>query len=144
MASRNFTNLARALARAQINFESDAFKAVLVTAAPDETAFDSWTARSQITGEHAATGGYAAGGFGVTATVGALDAANNRQDVTFAPAATPSYSNSTLSALGCIIYKSTGVAANDIPVCFIDFGGTVSSVNGNFSVTFSTPLRIAA
>lgn len=32
MASRNFTNLARALARAQINFESDAFKAVLVTA----------------------------------------------------------------------------------------------------------------
>lgn len=143
MASSNFRNLPRALALGQIDFSTGAFKAILVTAVPSETELDTWLDRADVTTEHAATGGYTAGGFAVTASVGAVDTTNNRVDVTFS-VTNPVYSGSTLSAVGCIVYLSTGVAANDLLVSFVDFGSTVSSTNGDYSVTFSTPLRIAA
>ena len=37
MASANFTNLTDHLAKAAINFSSDTFKAILVTAVPSES-----------------------------------------------------------------------------------------------------------
>ncbi|MEI2422019.1 hypothetical protein V6O07_17205, partial [Arthrospira platensis SPKY2] len=104
MASQNFTNLPDHLARARINFATDTFKAVLVSSIPTEANLDAWAFRSAITNEVAATGGYTAGGFDVTASVGSVDTTNNRVPVTFS-AAIPTYSSSTISAVGCIIYK---------------------------------------
>lgn len=141
MASTNFSNITDHLARAAVNYASDTFKAVLVTSVPTEGNFDSWINRSDVTNEHAATGGYTTGGFSVTASVGAVDTTNNRVPVTFT-CASPTYSSATLSAAGCIIYKSTGTSSTDKLLHFVDFGSNVSSTNGNFTVTFSTPLYI--
>ena len=141
MSSANFTNLTDHLARARINFATDTFKAALVSSIPTEANLDAWDFRNDITNEVAATGGYTAGGFDVTASVGAVDTTNNRTPVTFS-AASPTYTNSTITAVGCIIYKSTGNAAADPIAHYVDFDGTVSSTNGNFTISFSTPLYI--
>jgi hypothetical protein len=143
MASRNFTNLADHLARARINFGSDSFKGILVTSVPTESNLDTWDFRNDITNEVAATGGYTAGGFAVTASVGTVDAANDRVAVTFS-AASPTYTSSTISARGVIVYKDTGTASDSPLAHFVDFGETVASTNGNFTVTFTTPLYINA
>ena len=142
MASANFTNLADALARAQINFASDSFKVLLVSSAPSATNLDTWVNRSDVTNE--ATGsGYTAGGVAVTATVGAVDTTNNRVPVTFADLS-PMLATATVSAVGGYIYKNTGNAATDRLVQWVDFGGTVSSTSGAFNVDFTTPLYINA
>ena len=143
MASANFRNLPVALAKAQIDFSTATFKALLVTAVPSESNLDTWVDRADVTTEHAASGAYTTGGFAVTASVGAVDTANNRVDITFA-ASNPVFTESTISAAGAIVYVSTGVAANDLLVAFVDFGATVESTNGDYSVTFSSPLRITA
>jgi hypothetical protein len=142
MASANFRNVTQALAKAQINFSTGAFKALLVTAVPNASALDTWIDRADVTGEHAASGGYTTGGFDVTASVAAVDTVNDCTDVTFS-VTNPVYTAATISAVGCIIYLSTGVAANDLLCCFVDFGGTVASVASTYDVTFSSALRIA-
>lgn len=142
MASANFRNLADHLAKAAINFSTGSFKCLLVSAVPSETNLDSWVNRSDVTTEVTGTG-YTAGGVAVTATVGTLDTTNNRQSVTFGNLS-PGWTSATISAVGAIIYLSTGTSTTDKLVQFVDFGGTVASTNGNYSVTFSTPLYINA
>jgi len=140
MASANFTNLPDHLAKGAINFATASFKCMLMTAVPSETNLDAWVNRSDVTGEATGTG-YTAGGVAVTATVSAVDTTNNRVSITFSNLA-PGWTSSTISAAAAIVYLSTGVAANDKLITMVDFGGTVSSTNGNYSVTFSTPLYI--
>lgn len=67
MASANFTRLTHSLATGAINYGSDTFKAMLVTSIPSESNLDTWEDRADVTVEHAATGGYTAGGFNATA-----------------------------------------------------------------------------
>ena len=142
MASANFRNVALAIASASINFGTDSFKALLVTSFPNEAALDTWQNRADVTGEHAASGGYVAGGFNVTVSSMTLNTTDNRLEITFS-APDPTYENVTLSGVvGCIIYKSTGNAANDLLVSAVDFGSAKGVTGGNFRVTFSTPLLI--
>jgi hypothetical protein len=140
MASSNFLNLTDHLAKAAINFSTDSFKCLLVSSVPSEANLDAWVNRSDVTNEITGTG-YTAGGVAVTATVGAVDTTNNRVAITFGNLS-PGWTSATLTALGAIIYKSTGTSSTDKLVQFVDFSGSVSSTNGNFSVTFSTPLYI--
>ena len=141
MASTNFTHLCEHLANARINFATDTFKAVIVSSVPTEANLDAWDFLNDVTNEIAAGGEYVAGGFAVTAAVGAVDAANNRVAVTFT-AASPTYTNSTITGVGCIIYKDTTVAATSPVAHFVDWLGTVTSTNGNFTATFTTPLYV--
>lgn len=141
MASANFRNLPDHLARAAVNFASDSFKVLLVSSVPSEANLDAWVNRSDVTNEVTGTG-YAAGGVAVTATVGAVDTTNNRVGVTFGNLA-PGWTG-TITAVGAIIYKSTGTASTDKLVQFVDFGGTVSSTAAAYNVTFSAPLYINA
>lgn len=143
MASANFRNFVKDLANGVHNFTAGTYKAMLVTAVPDETALDGWDFRNDVTSEHAATGGYTAGGFTVTAAV-ALDTSNNRATVTFT-AANPTLTNVTLAGVvGCIIYRSVGTAATDPLVSFVDFLSTKGVTAGNFTVSFTSPLYINA
>jgi hypothetical protein len=142
MPSANFRNLPDHLARAAINFGTASFKCLLLSSVPSEANLDAWVDRADVTGEVTGTG-YTAGGVAVTCTVGAVDTTNNRVPVTFANLA-PGWTGSTISAAAAIVYQDTGVAANDRLVTMVDFGGTVSSTAGNYSVTFSTPLYINA
>lgn len=140
MASANFLSLTDSLARGNVNFATDSFKGLLVSALPDETALDTWEDRADVTGEISGTG-YTAGGVALTLTVGSVDTTNNRIPITITDLA-PGWTSATLSAVGLIIYKTTGVAANDKLVSVVDFGGTVSCTAGNFSVDFTAPLYI--
>lgn len=140
MASSNFLALTDHLARAGINFAADSFKMLLVSAAPSEANLDTWANRSDVSNEVSGAG-YTAGGVAIALTVGSLDSANNRLAITAANLA-PGWTSATITAVGAIIYKSTGNAATDKLVAFVDFGGTVSSTNGNFVINFSAPLYI--
>lgn len=140
MASSNFLALTDHLARAGINFAADSFKVLLVSAAPSEANLDAWANRSDVSNEVTGTG-YTAGGVAIALTVGSVDAANNRLAITPANLA-PGWTGATITAVGAVIFKSTGNAATDKLVTFVDFGGTVSSTNGNYAITFSAPLYI--
>ena len=141
MASANFTNLPRAFAKGDIDFDINTFKVLLVTALPSETNLDAWANRSDVTNEVANGNGYATGGIAQAFTLDALDTTNNRQSITYTNI-TNGWTASTFSAVGAIIYKNSGNAATDTLLHLIDFGGTVTCSNGNFSITYSTPFYI--
>jgi len=147
MPSKNFTNLSQHVAKAAIDFSAVTVKALLInTTIPTEANLDAWINRSDVSNEHAASGGYAAGGFDCDTVVGAVDATNNSTDITITPVVgngNPAYTNSTISSAGAIIYVSTGNAANDKLIGFVDFDGTVSSIDGDFKIAFSTPIIIS-
>lgn len=142
MASQNFTNLTHALATGAVNYSSGTFKALLVTALPDETDLDTWIDRADIADEHPGTGGYTAGGFAVTVDSVTKDTANNRTAITFS-AADPTYADATLAGVvGCIIYLSTGTAANDLLLHLVEYDEAKGVTGGNFVATFTTPFYI--
>ena len=120
------------LAKGNIDIDTDTFKRMLITAVPAiETFKDSWAKRSDVTNEVAAGGGYTAGGASLTASVSAIDTANNRQDIVYGSS---SWGSSTITAAGSIVYKSRGGAASADELCFLnDFGGNVSTTSGTLT-----------
>lgn len=140
MASANFTNLPRALAKGDIDFDVNTFKVLLVTSLPSEANLDAWANRSDVTGEVTGTG-YTAGGIAQAFTLDAIDTTNNRQSITYTNI-TNGWTSSTFSAVGAIIYKNSGTSTTDTLLHLVDFGGTVSCTAGNFSITYSTPFYI--
>jgi hypothetical protein len=114
------------------------FKALLVTSAytPDK---DAHTNRSNITVGEVSTSGtnYTGGGNAAAPTV-TKDVANDRVDISWS---ITNWTSATITARAVVIYKSTGTAASDLLVGYVDFGSDVTSTNGTFAVTVSTPLR---
>ena len=138
MASFNFNSFVFDVVTGSIDLNTDNFKMMLVSVLPGETAKDTWTKRSDVTNEVTGTG-YTAGGTAVTLTVAAVDTANNDVEVT---CSAPSWPSSTISGVAGVIYKSRGGAASaDELVGSIDFGGTVTSTNGTFTVTPSGSIK---
>ena len=150
MASRNFTELAKYFAEGTINYSTDTFYAILVTAVPAEGDLDTWAVRSDVTTEHAVSGNYTTGGFLCTATVeAAVDAVNDNIEITIVPQVgngNAVFSSATITAVGAIIYRRVGAdfstPATDELVSFVDFLGTVTSTNGDYNVSFTTPIAI--
>lgn len=140
MASIIYNSAIQDAATGNIDYDTDTFKVLLVgstyAAIADETKKDSHTKRTDVTNEITGVN-YSTGGATVTATV-TKDTANNRVDVTFA---NPSWPNATITANGAVIYKSTGTASADNLVAYVDFGSAITSTNGTFTVTFTSPLR---
>ena len=48
------------------------------------------------------------------------------------------WSASTITARGAVLYKNTGVAANDNLIAYIDFVTDKTSTDGNFNIIFDT------
>lgn len=142
MASGNFRNMARALAKADLDFDTLTCKVLLVSSVPSEANLDSWANRSDVTNEITGSG-YTAGGVAQAYTLGALDTSNNRQPITYSDNAT-AWTSSTITAVGAIIYKNSGASATDTLLHFVDFGGTVSVSPGTFGLSYSTPFYITA
>lgn len=140
MASANFSNLPRHLAKGDLDYDTATFKVLLISSVPSEANLDAWVYRSDVTNEITGTG-YTAGGIAQAFTLSALDTTNNRQAVTYTDI-TNGWTTATFSAVGAIIYKDTGNSATDILLHMIDFGGTVSCTAGNYSVTYSAPFYI--
>lgn len=122
--------------RGNIDFDTDAFRVMLVTSAytPNK---DTHTKRSDVTNEVTGTG-YTAGGPTVTVSV-TKDTANDRIDVSLGSA---SWATATITARAGVYYKSRGGASSaDELVAYIDFGTDITSTAGTFSLSAST-LRI--
>lgn len=131
MASVFYNNYFEELGKGNINFSSNTFKLLLTTTSytPD---VDTHAFRSDITGEASGTG-YTAGGNTVDNVTITQDNTNNRAVVDFDD---ETFSTVTLTNVdGAVLYKSTGSAATDILICYIDFTeGAQSTVAGNFVV----------
>lgn len=132
MASLIYNSCLEDSAKGTIDFDTDTFKTMLVTSSYTANK-DTHTRRSDVTNEVANGNGYTTAGATCTCTV-AKDTTNDRVTLTFAAV---SWSSSTITARGAVIYKSTGTAANDPLVAYVDFGGDVSSTGGTYSVSSS-------
>lgn len=138
MASFNFNFGIRGIVTGAIDLDTDSFKMLLVSSVLTETEKDAFDFRNDIINEVTGTG-YTAGGNAVTLTVAAVDGPNNDVEIT---ASAVSWPTSTITALGAVIYKARGGASSaDDVLCFLDFGGSVASTNGTFTVTPSGSLK---
>lgn len=134
MASFIFNSSMYDEAKGSIDFDTDTFKVMLLTstAAPNK---DTWTKRSDVTNEVSGTG-YTAGGAAATVTVGAVDTANDRVDVSLGGA---TWATSTITARYAVYYKSRGGASSaDELVAVVDFTTDVTSTGSDFVLTAST------
>jgi hypothetical protein len=133
MASLIYDSCLRDLQIGAIDADADTFKALLVTS--------SYTAnkgthakRSDVTNQVTGTG-YTAGGVACACTP-ALNTTAHTMVLTFAAV---SWTSSTITARGMVIYKSRGGADTaDELVGYLDFGSNISSAGGTFSVAAST------
>jgi hypothetical protein len=132
MASLIYNSAIDEMARGDIEFDTDTFKAMLVTStySPNKDTHDF---RDDVTNEVTGTG-YTAGGVTTACTV-TKDTANDKVTLSFAAV---SWATSTITARALVIYKSRGGASSsDELVCYNDFGSDVSSSGGTFSVNAS-------
>jgi hypothetical protein len=132
MASLIYNSAIDDMARGAIDFDTDTFKALLVTSSytPDK---DTHEKRDDVTNEATGTG-YTAGGVTTACTV-TKDTANDKVTLSFAAV---SWASSTITARALVIYKSRGGASSaDELVAYNDFGSDVSSTAGTFSVAAS-------
>jgi hypothetical protein len=133
MASLIYNSAIDEMARGDIDFDTNTFKAMLVTStySPNKDTHDF---RDDVTNEVTGTG-YTAGGVTTACTV-TKDTANDKVTLSFAAV---SWATSTITARALVIYKSRGGASSaDELVAYNDFGSDVSSSGGTFSVAAST------
>jgi len=128
----------RDIATGAVDCDTDTFKMLLVTST--YTAAKSHAKRSDITNEVAAGSGYTTGGNACALTVAATDNVNNDVEISFS---VTSWTSATITARAGVIYKSRGgLATADELVGYVDFLSNITSTNGTFAVTVSTPLSL--
>ena len=133
MASLIYNSAPDEMARGDIDFDTNTFKAMLVTSSSTPNK-DTHDFRDDVTNEVSGTG-YTAGGVASAVTV-TKDTANDKVTIQLGAV---SWASSTITARGCVYYKSRGGASSaDELVCYADFGSDVSSSGGTFSVAAST------
>ena len=138
MASLVYNSFMRDIATGQVDCDTDTFKMMLVTSS--YVASKSHDRRDDITNEVAAGGGYTAGGNACALTVAATDNVNNDVEISFS---VTSWTSATITARAGVIYKSRGGASSaDELVGYVDFLSNITSTNGTFAVTVSTPLSL--
>ena len=133
MASLIYNSCIDDMARNAIDFDTDSFKVMLVTASYSADK-DAHLKRSSVTNEISGTG-YTAGGVSAAVTV-TKDTANDKVTIQFAAVSWPS---STITARGAVYYKARGGASSaDELVAYNDFGSNITTSNGTFSLAAST------
>lgn len=111
------------------------------TYSPDKAAHETFTAIKALGSNpfvEVATGGYTVGYTAGGASVPSIAVAINGNNIeaTFTDTV---WAASTISAIGAVIYDSV----TDYLIGYIDFGGTVTSSNNDFTIDFTQPLRFA-
>lgn len=115
-----------------IDLDTNTIKVMLVTLSytPDQ---DTHEDRADVTNEVSGTG-YSAGGATLANTAVTQDNTDNEgvfdaDDVT--------WSSSSITARGAVLYKSTGTASTDLLICYLDFGSDKTSSSGNFTIQWN-------
>jgi hypothetical protein len=134
-ASTIYDSFTDDLVRGNIVPLTDTYFVLLVNGYTPNKATDA--KRSNITNE--ATGaGYTSGGSATTCTLGE-NTGPNTETLTFSQVTWTI--TGSLTATGCVIYKSRGGSSTlDNLVAYVDFGGAFTSTNATFTAQFSTPL----
>lgn len=117
----------------EIDFDTDNIKLLLATAAytPDQ---DNHVYLSHITGEVAAGNGYVSGGQLITSKSVLWTPATN---VFSLLGANVTWDPSSVSANFAVLYDDSPATTATKPlISYVDFGGTVTSANGPFKVTW--------
>lgn len=132
MADVIYNSFFEDLANNDIDLGADTFKLMLVTSAytPDADAHDF---RDDVTNEVMGTG-YTAGG-ATLANVSVTQ--DNTNDLAKWDADDVTWADSTITARGAVLYKSTGNATTDRLVKYFDFGSDQISSGAAFTVQFN-------
>jgi hypothetical protein len=112
------------------DLDTHSIKLALIKATPTGTYGTATTNYSDVTGNSdEATGtGYAAGGQVLDSVTISTDGTTAIVDI-----ADEVFTSSTISADGCIIYNAS---ASNAAIAVIDFGGTQTSTNGDYTIQF--------
>lgn len=130
-----FTKALNSLGAKKVDWTADTLKVMLVTGtalSPTGTELTTWQNKSDVTVTEATGTGYTAGGAALTTPA----LANTSKGCQFKASGTTTWSSSTISATGAIVYSDT--ATNKNLLVYINFGGTVSTTNGNFVITWDS------
>ena len=116
----------------QVDFDADTIKVALVTSSfsPD---FDTMDYFDDVTNEVSGTG-YSAGGATLGSVTITLDTANDRVDI---DAADVTWTTSTITARGAVLYNSTGTASTSPLIAYYDFGSDKVSSAGDFTIQWA-------
>lgn len=118
-----------------VDYDTDTFYVMLMTNSYSPN-FDTHDYRDDLTNEVASTGGYTAGGFSVTVTVGAFNTTTNKYTVTLGA---KTIAASTITARYAAYYKRRGGASSaDELIGLNDFGSDIVSTAGDFIISAST------
>jgi len=133
MENRVYNSFKKKIQDGSIDLDTDTIKIMLVTSSysPDIDAHDFV---DDVTNEVSGTG-YTAGGATLANKAVTQDNTNNKGVF---DADDPSWSSSTITARGAVIYKSTGTPSTSPVICYIDFGGDKVSTAGTFAVVFDS------
>jgi hypothetical protein len=114
------------------DLDTDTLKIDLIKVSHSGTYNAATTNYSDVTGasDEAVGTNYSAGGQGLDSAAIALDAGNNTAFLDFADEV---FANLTISAVGAIIYNSS---KSNKAIALFDFGGTVTSTSGDFTIVF--------
>jgi hypothetical protein len=115
-----------------IDLDTDTIKVMLCTSSYTPN-IDTHEDRADVTNEITGTG-YTAGGETLANTSVSVDTTDDEgvfdaDDVT--------WSTATITARYAVVYKSTGVSANDLLIAYIDFGSDQSSSASNFTLQWN-------
>lgn len=132
MADVVYNAFKKNIANGSIDLDTDTIKVMLVTSSytPDQDAHED---RADVTNEVTGTG-YTTGGAEITSKTVTADNTDNEGVFDGADVTWPS---STITARGAVVYKSTGTAANDLLICYIDFGSDKISTAGDFTIQWA-------
>ena len=126
--------LKQTLLQGGIDGDNDSFKLALLDSNHSNN-IDSQEFWGDVNGNEVSGSGYSAGGQAISNTGTSQDDTDDEgvfdgDDVT--------WSNSTITASYAVVYKDTGSASTSNIVCIFDFGGSKSSDNGDFTVSFGS------
>jgi len=132
MADAIYNSFKKNIMNGGIDLDTDTIKVALVTATytPNQDTHEDFAdVTNEVTGTGYTAGGAAIGSKTVTADNTDNEGVFDGADVT--------WSTATITARGAVIYLSTGVAANDLLVCYLDFGSDQSSSAADFTIAWN-------
>ena len=133
MADVIYNSFKRDIMNGSIDLDTDTIKVALVTSTytPDQDAHDNF---DDVTNEVSGTG-YTAGG----ATLGTVTVSvDNTDNEGVFDAADTSWTTSTITARGAVVYKSTGTPSTSKLICYFDFTSDKSSSAGTFTIAWNS------
>jgi len=132
MADVVYNNFKKNIMNGSIDLDTDTIKVALVTSSytPDE---DSDEYFDDVTNEVSGTG-YTAGG---ATLASAAVTADTTDDEGVFDADDVSWTSSTITARGAVLYKSTGTPSTSPLIAYLDFGEDKVSTSGTFQITWN-------